>query len=396
MNPIIFQKMSKSPDSCYGCRACEQICESDAITMMLDHEGFLYPVFNESMCIQCGLCDRVCPNLITPTKRHKTYPLKVLAAWAKEKKDRSEATSGGLFLAIATEVISRGGVVFGVAYDKSWNLYHSMARTIEDCLKFRGSKYAQSDTRNTFKEAQKFLESGIFVYYTGTPCQIAGLRSFLRKDYSNLLTSDIICHGTPSNKLFMREIMWKEEHEPRSIDTTSYRSKDRFGWGYDWKITWNDGKTQYFDTGKSPYFVGFWNNSTLRPACYSCKFASINRQGDITLGDFWGVKKHVKKIRRTGSGVSMLLVNSQRGLDVISELKRIEVRISNIQTALKTQAHLSKPVSRPEARDGVYDRAYEDDYDSFSKVNLSFGSKAMVKRQIRNWIKLAVLWKYLK
>lgn len=395
MNLPIFANGTMNPEFCFGCTACQQICEHDAIEMRLDQEGFLYPVLNEQNCTECGLCVSSCPMVEVRPQDQET-PLRVLAAWTEDNEQRKQATSGGIFMAIATEIIQRGGVVFGAAYDEEWNLCHSKAQTLEECLKFRGSKYAQSDPRNTFSEVRKLLKSGILVYYTGTPCQIGGLRRFLHKDYLNLITSDIICHGTPSNKLFKREIKWSELQKGRKIVSFSYRNKVRFGWGYDCKMEWNDGKTEYHDAWDSPYFEGFWKNTILRPSCYRCKFASIERQGDITLGDFWGVKKHVKKIKRTGLGVSMLIVNSQKGSDILASLKHVSYFESDIKTALRTQAHLSRPVSRPESRDGIYDQAYEDDFTSFARSKLLSGKKAKVKRQIRNWLKLAILWKYWK
>jgi len=394
-NLPIFANGTLNLDSCFGCTACEQICGYDSIEMRLDQEGFLYPVLNEQSCIECGLCVRACP-MVEVLPQEQDEPLRVLAAWIEDPKKREQATSGGIFLAIATEVIQRGGVVFGVAYDEEWNLFHSMAETQEACLKFTGSKYAQSDPRNTFSEVRKLLKSGTLVYYTGTPCQIAGLRRFLHKGYQNLITSDNICHGTPSNVFFKREISWREKQKGDEIKSLSYRNKDRFGWGMDAKIEWLKSGAKYEDAWESPYFAGFWKNNTLRPSCYRCKFASIERQGDITLADFWGVKKYVKEIKRTGKGVSLLLVNSQKGLDLLAALKNVAYFESDINTALKTQAHLSRPVNRPKSREGIYDHAYEGDFASFAKTKLLYGRKAKVQRQVRNLVKQVLLWKHWK
>ncbi len=394
-NLPIFAKGTINPEFCFGCTACEQSCKHEAIAMKLDQEGFLYPVVNEQNCTECGLCIRACPMIdVLPQDQEK--PLRVLAAWIEDPTKRAQATSGGIFLAIATEVIQRGGVVFGVAYDAKWNLYHSMAENLEECQKFTGSKYAQSDPRNTFSEVRKLLKSGTLVYYTGTPCQIGGLRRFLRKDYQKLITSDNICHGTPSNNLFKREISWREKQKGDKIKSFSYRNKDRFGWGYDAKIEWLKSGTEYDDAWESPYFSGFWKNNTLRPSCYRCNFASIKRQGDITLGDFWGVKKQVKEIKKTGKGVSLLLINSQKGVDLFAALKNVAFFESDISVALKTQAHLSRPVNHPESREGIYDQAYEGDFASFAKTKLLFGRKAKMQRQVRNWGKRALLWKHWK
>jgi len=395
MYPTKFKRNHLAPELCTGCRACEQACEFNAIVMELDREGFLYPVHHEQNCIECGLCEQACPMIEVLPHEHK-QPLKVFASWIKNPNLRMQATSGGMFMAIASKVIEQNGVIFGAAYDEEFNLFHSKAETLSKCLTFTGSKYAQSDPRNTFSEVRQLLKAGRRVYYTGTPCQIAGLRKFLRKDYENLLTSDIICHGTPSNLLFKQEIEWKEKQRDKKIVALSYRCKDRFGWGYDCKVEWDDGEIEYQDAWESPYFAGFWKNTTLRPSCYSCKFASIKRQGDITLGDFWGVKKHVKEIKLTGKGVSMLLVNSQKGLDVLDSINNIDRIESDVKTALKIQAHLSRPVNRPESREGIYIHAYESDFEVFAKTKLLYGRKAKMKRQIRNLVKLTVLWKHWK
>ncbi|ACN15624.1 predicted F420 dehydrogenase, beta subunit [Desulforapulum autotrophicum HRM2] len=382
-------------ERCYGCRACEQICKNNAIQIILNKEGFLYPQIDINNCIECRLCINVCPVLEHP-KQENDKPLKVFAAWSKDHKRREFATSGGMFFEIAQKTIQKGGVVFGAAYDRNWNLEHSKAETLEGCVKFCGSKYAQSNTKLTYSEVKQYLEDGRFVYYTGTPCQIAGLKNFLKSDHPYLITSDIVCHGTPSNLLFKKEILWRETQKGKRIESLSYRNKDRFGWGYDCKIIWYNGKIEYEDSCNSPFFNGFWENKTLRKSCYACQFASIPRMGDITLADFWGVKKHVKRIRHTGKGVSMILVNSKKGEQLLQTLDNVEFHNSDLHTALSVQAHLSRPVKQPASRNRIYDEAYTEEYGHFARYNIVSSRIAELKRHLRNFIKRIILWKYWK
>lgn len=189
----------KDKKACCGCGACVQRCPKQCITLHEDSEGFLYPVADASVCINCGLCEKVCP-VINQHTAHE--PLQTFAAKNPNEAVRAASSSGGVFTMLAERVIKSGGVVFGAAFDQQWKVVHTCATTIGGLQKFRGSKYLQSQTNNTFKEAEAYLKQGRQVLYSGTPCQVAGLKRYLRKDYDNLLTLDFICHGVPSPGVF--------------------------------------------------------------------------------------------------------------------------------------------------------------------------------------------------
>lgn len=185
----------KDKPSCCGCYACAQKCPQQCITMTPDHEGFAYPVVDKSRCTACGMCEKICPalNLYPPT-----HPMEVLAAAHKDDRIREASSSGGVFTLLATRVIQSGGVVFGARFDEQWLVVMDYTEQEEGLEAFRGSKYVQCNTGDTFKQAETFLKQGRQVLYTGTPCQIAGLKRYLRKEYENLLAVDFVCHGTPS------------------------------------------------------------------------------------------------------------------------------------------------------------------------------------------------------
>lgn len=181
--------------NCCGCEACVQRCPKQCITMQSDHEGFLYPKVNEEICIHCGLCEKVCPIINTATEKE---PFKILGAKANDDEIVKKSSSGGFFSLIAEKVLSQNGVIFGAKFDKNWNVVHDYTDNINELDVFRRSKYVQSRIGNTYQKAEDFLKAGRLVLFTGTPCQIKGLKLFLRKDYENLLTVDFVCHGVPS------------------------------------------------------------------------------------------------------------------------------------------------------------------------------------------------------
>lgn len=235
-------------------------------------------------CVHCGLCEKVCP-VEHPVYENSETP-DVFAAYSARERRRS--SSGGMFYAIARYVIGKGGVVFGAAYDKDLRVRHIAAADMAGLEQLRGSKYVQSHVGDAFKEAAAYLKQGRLVYFTGTPCQIAGLKSFLRRRYDNLLTSDLVCHGVPSQWLFDKHLQYLSWREGSKV--TSYSFRDGKYWTIREKVDYADGKVSCeFDGNRSPYLYAFGLGYTYRRSCFDCKFARIPRQGDITLADYWGV-----------------------------------------------------------------------------------------------------------
>lgn len=381
-------------DSCTACSACQSICHKHAITMITDDEGFQYPYINEDSCVECGLCIKTCPanKELDVTS---SYPQQPYLAWINDDEVRLDSSSGGIFTALARYVISQGGVVCGAAYDDDMTVRHRIVDNENDLIHLRGSKYVQSITEGIFSDIKVYLNKGVMVYFVGTPCQVAGLKSFLKKKYDNLLTSDLICHGVPSGNLFKEQIKYFERKEGKKIVDVKFRAKKRFGQGYDIQIITNTGANEFFCAELVPYFNGFWKNITLRESCYKCQYASLHREGDITLADFWLVKKCFPDVR-TSKGTSLVFVNSIIGENIFMKLANsgdVYIREATIEQALLGQGQLKSPVPRPIERDG-YKRYL--DFEKYCNGLLKNSLGYKIKMHLRNAIKVLILFKYWK
>ena len=296
---------------CNGCGACALRCPKKAIEMVEDSEGFLYPHVNKEKCIDCGLCEKVCSNFNKSEQKSDAY-----IAINNNEKELRNAASGGMFYILAKYVIENKGVVFGVTYDKDLNTIHKYAETLDDCRQFCGSKYVRSDLKNTYKEAEKFLKDGRVVLYTGTACQISGLKNYLGKEYDNLILCDILCHANPSPKVFK---LYKENLEKKyskKVKDIKFRSKEN-GWKNSTPIIEFNDNSKIEDITFYKVFVAELIN---RPSCTTCVFASKNRISDFTIGDFWGIEK-VKPNLDFTKGVSLLMVNSEKGRKLVNVFK---------------------------------------------------------------------------
>ena len=213
-------------ENCCGCHACYNICPRKAISMIEDKKGFKYPVIDKEKCIECNLCKNVCPILTKKTEKRKN---KAWIMYNKNKKERINSSSGGIFILLAKEILLKKGVVFGACFDEFYNVHHSYIDNINDINKLQGSKYVQSNIDDSYNLVKNFLEEGKLVLFTGTSCQIEGLYSFLRKKYNNLYTQDIICHGVPSPKVWQKYLEYQKEKYGEQIKDISFRNKDN-GW----------------------------------------------------------------------------------------------------------------------------------------------------------------------
>ena len=326
---------------CCGCHACVSVCARQCITMQEDNEGFLYPVVDASTCMDCGLCEKVCPVINQDAPRK---PLKVYAAKNRNEEVRRQSSSGGIFTPLAEAVIRDGGVVFGAKFDKEWNVIHAWTDTIEGIADFRGSKYVQSTIGNTYREAREFLKQGRKVLFSGTPCQIAGLRKFLRKEYGNLLAVDVVCHGVPS-PLVWRKYLEETREKLRAerdagkntvsstlmempvITGISFRDKTH-GWkksgfrlryaafkaaGNSVSSSANDSERTLLQPFPENVFMkGFLSNFYLRPSCYACTARTGKSGSDISIADFWGVQNYYPEFD-DDKGIGLVLVNSEKG-----------------------------------------------------------------------------------
>jgi len=303
---------------CCGCGACAQICPRECIKMEEDCEGFLYPVIDEDKCVHCGLCEKVCPVI---NRERRSYQEKVYAASSTDEALLKRSSSGGMFGMLAQYALQRNGVVFGCSYNENMELQHFSAECEADCLPFHGSKYIQSNTGNTFQECKQFLEEGRYVLYVGTPCQIAGLKSYLQKDYEKLLAVEVICHGAPSPGLWRQYITEIEEQKGKRIQNVAFRFQD-MGWKtFRFKIDYADGEVEVSNGWQNEFMLAFLKNLSLRPSCYKCRSRIDYARGDIMIGDFWGINNYYKDINGQ-LGVSAVITLSDKGEEVFQVIKQ--------------------------------------------------------------------------
>lgn len=340
-------------DVCSGCGACAGVCPKNCISMACDAEGFAYPSVDEQKCIECGVCLKKCP--VENDGVAGRAPISSVVLQDKDSESLKTSTSGGAFACIARHILKQGGVVFGAAYDEQLKVSHVVVEQLEDLPRLQGSKYVSSDAKESYKQVKAFLKEGRRVLFSGTPCQVAALKSFLGDDPELLLTMDLVCHGTPSQKLFHKYIQWLEEKKHSVIKTYVFRSKKFFGWSLGGECS--DGKKSYaINPDCDPYYAAFLRGETFRKSCYSCKFANMNRMGDFTVGDFWGYYNMNNPMGiEPQKGLSMLLANSPKGMDV---LKRIEGNAAIVPLDLQTISagnwNLHHPSVFKPIRDEIY------------------------------------------
>ena len=343
--------------NCCGCNACVQHCPKSCITMQEDEEGFLYPIVDQEVCIDCGLCEKMCPVLNQGEERK---PLQVYAANNPNEEIRMQSSSGGVFTLLAETIIQEGGVVFGARFNDDWEVIHDYTETQEGLAVFRGSKYVQSRIGDSYCQVEQFLKKGRKVMFSGTPCQIAGLNLFLRKEYNNLLTVDFICHGVPSPgvwKSYLEELIALQGNRKnsvlshskpiilnsiRDISRIEFRNK-RLGWKkFSFALTLSvpDGHgTKNTVLLSEPYnenifMKGFLADLYLRPSCYACPAKCLKSGSDITIGDYWGIQNVMPEID-DDKGICCLMVNTDKGKQLLSSKEWIEYRKSDYSTVIK-------------------------------------------------------------
>lgn len=343
---------------CCGCSACVQKCPKQCLSMSKDNDGFLFPVVVNNDCIDCVICAKVCPmeNKIGLSDEQKYY-----GAYNGNSQEVLTSSSGGIYPALAKWIIEQKGVVYGASLDSEHNLYHIGATTEDEVRKTSGSKYFQSDIKDTYNECKADLDAGKVVLFTGTPCQVHGLKCFLRKDYENFYTADVICHGVPSQKMFNAYVSFLEKKHNAKLIDINFRDKKRNGWSitlrYTMKYPNGKHKDYYLISKLSEYFVAFLEGSIARESCYVCPFSSLNRAGDITMGDFWGYQKKRPDLKH-GEGLSLILSNSKKGEYMLDVLCKNGVTFNEVDedcVKVSENKNLYYPTTRPALRDKVYE-----------------------------------------
>ncbi|MEE1328144.1 MAG: Coenzyme F420 hydrogenase/dehydrogenase, beta subunit C-terminal domain [Oscillospiraceae bacterium] len=338
---------------CTGCTACVSICPQKTIRMETDTEGFLYPNIDEERCVHCHLCEKICPvnGYTTESYGHQ----EAYAAYSLKDDVLKRSSSGGIFSEIAAYVIAQGGVVFGAAFTKEHAVKHIAVDTAEELDLLRGSKYLQSDMNDCYIQVKQLLDSGRLVLFTGTPCQVDGLKSYLKTDYDNLITQDIICHGVPSPLVWKAYLRQMEAKTDTSVSTVNFRDK-KYGWDRYCLFVKLSNESEYRkNVTEDLYMRGFLANIYLRPSCYQCRNKSTNRKSDFTLADFWGIK-HVCPEMENPDGTSLVWVNSEKAKAIWEEIRDGFVyRKVDIDKAVRYNSAAVSSVAMPPKRAAFFE-----------------------------------------
>lgn len=305
---------------CTGCLACVGICPQKCISVKKNQEGFEVPDVNFEECTNCGLCRKRCPVANKPKDDRK--PPTAMAAVCRNRKIREESSSGGIFTVIAESIIDRGGVVFGVGFDEHFNAINKSCNSKEALSELRGSKYVQSSIKDVYKEARGYLDDGRLVLFTGTPCQIGGLRAYLNKDYENLYTQDLICRGVPSPTVWQKYVSYRENLAGSGIRKIFFRHKKN-GWKiFSVQFLFRN-CTEYIQIiYKDLYMKGFLASLFLRPSCSECSFKQLHRQSDLTLADFWGIDR-LSPEKNDNKGTSLVLIHTVKGQELFDSVQEL-------------------------------------------------------------------------
>lgn len=324
-------------EKCTGCHACYNKCPRKAIKMTEDNNGFLYPCVDETKCIKCNLCKKVCPSI---ENVELVSPLKCYAMARNNVEARSASTSGGAAALFYEYILKNNGVVYGTTFENN-TFKQIRVDKIEDLYKLKGSKYVQSYVGDSYSQVLNDLKNGIKVLYIGTPCQIAGLKKYLNKDYEQLYTIDIICHGVPSQKYLFDEINLNVKDKYNKI---KFRTEEGF-----YLVVYNDDEELYKrGIGDSDYYQGFMNGFFYRENCYSCKYAGDKRCSDLTIGDFWGLGSDSSLYIDKDKGVNVLLPITEKGLELINNnVSEMKIEERSIVEAINGNKQLQKPVNMP-------------------------------------------------
>ncbi len=375
------------PKNCCGCTACASICPHQAINMQPDSLGFLYPLVDNTKCTNCGLCEKVCAfNDNYDTSQNLPEPI-ALGARHKDIEEVMNSRSGAVFVALSDYVLEHNGVVYGAGYSEHFQVIHKRATNKQERDELRGSKYVQSDLTGIFPQVKKDLKEGLLVLFSGTPCQTAGLASYIGKKLrSNLLLVDIVCHGVPSPYIWRDYLSFLEEKHCSKATEVDFRNKKLYGWrAHKDTIVFENNEIE----NVAWYSQFFYNGLFFRDSCEKCHFCNLKRPSDFTLGDFWGLEKQDTQFNADDKGVSLLLINTTKGEYFFNQIKE---QLSTIKTTIPiyTAANPNLRIPswiHPKKKQFVYDYShkgftyiYKHDYNKVSYLHLQI-------RKLKNKIK---------
>lgn len=376
----------KDKAQCCGCASCAQVCPKHCITMQADGEGFLYPQIDQMQCIHCGLCERSCPVLNVHPEAGGTP--KAYAACSKKDDQRQHSSSGGIFSLLAEQTLNDGGTVIGAEMaEDCQSVRHVAIEAKSELHRLQGSKYLQSEIGTTYEQAKQSLTEGRKVLFSGTPCQIEGLKSYLKKDDANLLCVDLICHGAPSQKLWAKYIDYREKRAGSQVQRTFFRHK-KYGWKTFAVLFEFSNNTAYEQTfQKDLYMRMFLQNLCLRPACYQCKFKKKHRVSDITLADFWGCQSVCPEMD-DDKGLSAVMVHSEKGQKAIDTLQSQAVwKTVDVEQVLAGNPSMVKSCEQPPMRDAFMQEMGEMTIQKLGKKYLKRAPiKTRLMKKIKNYV----------
>lgn len=345
MGESVYPRLADTEDRCCGCTACASICPVQAIHMEPEEKGFLIPRIDTKKCIGCHRCEQVCiyqTGTLQGEGANACY-----AAWRKDPSMRLVSQSGGMSAAMAEMVVQQGGVVYGAAFREDFSVHHVRCTTQEECERLRGSKYVQSDMRGIFRQVRVDISAGMLVLFLGTPCQIAGLRKFVGEIPDNLWLVDLICFGVPSPRVWNDFVSWMRRRHPKKVLEEARFRDPRQGWRkYQSAFRFSG---NWYTT--EDYNDLFGTAMSQRMTCYDCKFKTLSRQGDITIGDCWGIERVDKSLDQK-EGVSLVLVHTEKGktfFDALNDIEKYPLQLEHV-----LQPCLCQPTTRPEQADAFW------------------------------------------
>lgn len=353
--------------NCSGCMLCVSLCPKNCIQKNLNEEGFAYPHVDKSKCVDCGLCYKKCPAN-KDVEREKVK--KVYAVQRENKESLKQSSSGGVAAVISEYVIDNGGIVYGCAFDKNLKALHIRCTYKKTLDKLKGSKYVQSDFSTVYESLIEDCKNEKIVLVVGTPCQCAAVKNLLENKYNNLILVDLICHGVPSPDLFKKYLSWKANKMGGGrILKYNFRDKEKYDWGTTYKAATATATAAATAAATAdPYYESFIYAENYRESCYNCQYAKIDRVGDITIGDYWGIQKlHPEFNVDITKGVSVVLINNNKGESLFKKINsKLNFIESSIEKAMIENSNLYEPVKRPKIRNEFYIKVNEN---GFSWVN---------------------------